>query len=91
MSFPSGDQLGLPTAFALMSVSLTGFVPSLLQVQISLLPELLDTKTILRPSGEVTGWTSPEDHESSGFDGGFIASFPVSSSLQMSEWPMVFT
>jgi hypothetical protein len=71
MTFPSGDQLGLPTDFAFMSVSLTGFVPSLLHTQTSLFPELLDTKAILRPSGEITGCISSEDHESSGFDGGF--------------------
>jgi hypothetical protein len=74
-----------------MSVSLTGFVPSLLHAQISLFPELVDAKAILFLSGEMTGCSSSEEQENSGFDGGFIASFPVSSILQMSELPVVFT
>ena len=83
MSFPSGDHLGAPTDLAFKAVSLTGFVPSLLRTQISLLPELPDAKAILRPSGEIAGASSSEDLECNGLDGGFIASLPVSSSLQM--------
>jgi hypothetical protein len=90
-SFPSGDQLGLPVAFAFMSVSLTGFVPSALQTQISSYPDLLDTKTILHPSGETTGASSSEDHDNRGFDGGLNDSFPTNSILQMSELPLALT
>ena len=51
---PSGEKRGVPELGAPKEVSWIGFEPSLSQIQISKLPERLDRKAILRPSGEMS-------------------------------------
>src|SRR5262245_4775447 len=55
---PSEDQRGAPTPAPPKLVNCTGTEPSLLQIQISELPDRLDTKAIFLPSGEYRGLVS---------------------------------
>ena len=54
----SGDQRGEPICGPPKKVNRTGLEPSLLHIQISSLPDRVDTKTILLPPGENWGHLS---------------------------------
>jgi hypothetical protein len=58
MCDPSGDQLGPPVIEAFIEVNCTGFVPSAFEIQISIDPPRLDTKTSRFPSAENCGLRS---------------------------------
>ena len=63
---PSGDQRGVVRNAPPKSVNCTAFEPSPSEIQISELPERLDIKVILLPSGENWGEESPRVEEMKG-------------------------
>src|SRR3954451_18503689 len=82
--FPSGDQRGVPvTKDPLKAVTWRQCVPSLAQVQISLVPERLDPKTMRLPSGEYWGLPSTAEEEVSRTAEGMMPFAPATFSLQM--------
>src|SRR4051812_14209743 len=82
--FPSGDQRGVPvTKDPLKAVTWKQCVPSLAQVQISLVPDRLDAKAMRLPSGEYSALPSTAEEEVSRTGAGIPRLASATSSLQI--------
>jgi len=83
MRSPSGHQRGLPVIGARIEVNCTASEPSLAETQTSWLPERVDIKAILLPSGEYWGFSSVRVEAITGIGEPALPFGPCSSSRQI--------